>query len=86
MYVLAVSNDLVSPQQDSGSAAPAQSAFSVASMPASTNSSRPRTASRACASSAPSPRADRLKTCSATWWRKSRSGARSQNSRASSRS
>jgi len=46
----------------------------VASMPASTNSSRPRTASRACTSSAPSPRADRPKTCSAMWWRKPRSG------------
>ena len=59
---------------------------STGSMPASTSSSRPRTASRACASSAPSPPADRPRTCRLTCWRKPRNGARSQNSPASSRS
>jgi hypothetical protein len=57
---------------------------STGSMPASINSSRPRTASHACASSAPSPPAEALRTCRLTYWRKPRSGARSQNSPASS--
>ena len=54
------------------------------STPASTSFSRPRTASRGCASSAPSRPAGRPRTCKPTCWRKPRSGARSPSSPASS--